>query len=183
MLIHQWACATVTITISASEKPQSSRVPLCSFLQLDIAVFQWLITQVNSSASSMSENMTVKSFMQDLGDTYAVAHFLGISVLETNAQALADLSSTIGLNCSQCNLHWTNCYVLIGLFSLLGGFSGLPKSSLVPGAREKKKSTWYTLLRMRLISPRCGHFEIFSDSSGLCDVRVWTQYSILVRIL
>ena len=53
----------------------------------------------------MSENMTVKSFMQDLADTYAVAHFLGISVLETNAQALADLSNTIGLNCSQCNLH------------------------------------------------------------------------------
>ena len=38
-------------------------------------------------------------------------------------------------------------------------------------------------LRMRLISPRCGDSGLFSDSSALCDVRVWGGYSILVRIL
>ena len=35
----------------------------------------------------------------------------------------------------------------------------------------------------RLISPRCGDSGLFSDSSALCDVRVRTRYSILVRIL
>ena len=38
-------------------------------------------------------------------------------------------------------------------------------------------------LRMRLISPRCGDSGLLSDSSVLCDVRVRTRYSILVRIL
>ena len=38
-------------------------------------------------------------------------------------------------------------------------------------------------LRMRLISPRCGESGLFSDSSVLCDVRVRTRYSILVRII
>ena len=38
-------------------------------------------------------------------------------------------------------------------------------------------------LSMRLISPKCGDSGLFSDSSALCDVRVRTRYSILVRIL
>ena len=38
-------------------------------------------------------------------------------------------------------------------------------------------------LRMRLISPRCGDSGLFSDSSVLCDVRVRTRYSKLVRIM
>ena len=38
-------------------------------------------------------------------------------------------------------------------------------------------------LCMHLISPRCGDSGLFSDSSALCDVRVWTWYSILVRII
>ena len=38
-------------------------------------------------------------------------------------------------------------------------------------------------LRMRLISPKCGDSGLFSDSSALCDVRVRTRYSILVRIM
>ena len=38
-------------------------------------------------------------------------------------------------------------------------------------------------LHMRLISPRCGDSGLFSDSSALCDVRVRTRCSILVRIL
>ena len=38
-------------------------------------------------------------------------------------------------------------------------------------------------LRMRLISPRYGDSGVFSDSSMLCDIRVRTRHSILVRIL
>ena len=38
-------------------------------------------------------------------------------------------------------------------------------------------------LRMRLISPRCGQSGLFSDSSVLCDIRVRTRYSMLVRII
>ena len=38
-------------------------------------------------------------------------------------------------------------------------------------------------LRMHLISPRYGDSGLFSDSSMLCDVRVRTRYSILVRII
>ena len=38
-------------------------------------------------------------------------------------------------------------------------------------------------LSMRLISPRCEDSGLFSDSSALCDVRVWIRYSILVRII
>ena len=38
-------------------------------------------------------------------------------------------------------------------------------------------------LRMHLIFPRCGDSGLFYDSSVLSDVRVWTRYSILVRII
>ena len=55
--------------------------------------------------------------------------------------------------------------------------------SLVPGTHEKWRSACGThCLRMRLVSPRCGESGLFSDSSVLCDVRVRTRYSILVRI-
>ena len=38
-------------------------------------------------------------------------------------------------------------------------------------------------LHMRLILQRSGDSRLFSDSSVSCDVRVWTQYSKLVRII
>ena len=38
-------------------------------------------------------------------------------------------------------------------------------------------------LHMRLILPRSGDSRLFSNSSVSCDVRVWTQYSKLVRII
>ena len=56
-------------------------------------------------------------------------------------------------------------------------------SSLVPGAREKREAPCTHCLRMRLISPGCGDSGLFLDSSVSCDVRVWTRYSKLVRII
>ena len=58
------------------------------------------------------------------------------------------------------------------------------KLSLVPGACEKRKSAWYTLFVHVFNLPQdVGDSGLFSDSSVLCDVRVQTRYSILVRIL
>ena len=55
--------------------------------------------------------------------------------------------------------------------------------SLVPGAREKRRSAWTRCLRMRLISPKCGKSGLFSGSSVSCDARVQTRYSKFVRIM
>ena len=55
--------------------------------------------------------------------------------------------------------------------------------SLVPGAHEKREAPGTHCLRMRLISPRCGDSGLFLDSSVLCDVRVRTRYSKVVRTI
>jgi len=52
-----------------------------------------------------------------------------------------------------------------------------------PARAENGRAPGTHCLPMRLISLRCGDSGLFSDSSVLCDVRVWTRYSILVRIL
>ena len=57
------------------------------------------------------------------------------------------------------------------------------QGSLVPGAREKRRSAWYTLFAHAFNLPKCGDSRLFSDSFVLCEVRVRTRYSILVRIL
>ena len=108
-------------------------------------------------------------------------------------------STFLGHLCSgnKCSRHWliyqvrlvstvlsVICIERIAMFSLLGGFSVYQNLASSPACAKKGRApgTHYTLC-MSLISPRCGDSELFSDSSVLCDVRVWTQYSILVRIL
>ena len=53
----------------------------------------------------------------------------------------------------------------------------------IASSRRVRKMPDTHCLHMCLISPRCGDSGLFSDSSVLCDVRVWTRYSILIRIL
>ena len=44
--------------------------------------------------------------------------------------------------------------------------------SLVSGARKKRRSAWYTLFVHAFNLPKM--WGLFSDSSGLCDVRIQT---------
>ena len=54
--------------------------------------------------------------------------------------------------------------------------------ALSPARAKNGEAPGTHCLHMCLISLRCGDSGLFSDSSVLCDVRVRTRYSILVRI-
>ena len=69
---------------------------------------------------------------------------------------------------------------LIGVAMRTGAVQRL---ALPPACAKNGEAPGTHCLCMHLIFPRCGDSRLFSNSSVLSDVRVWTQYSILVRII
>ena len=83
------------------------------------------------------------------------------------------ISQTRSSFLTKSSITMKHCFVSISC--------GMLASSPARAKNGEAHGTHY--LHMCLISPRCGDSGLFSDSSVLCDVRVRTWYSILVRIL